>query len=120
MKLFREDDFISLYKKIMKDGYNSKGAGDMWEPSTRNTDIVEIANDIFQKWLDDAPTVYASEKTKIEWGWTEHKAASDTRSAKLVCIEEIKKDCKHEPLEEVKHTVCKHCGVHLDAEWKVK
>lgn len=127
MKLFREDDFISLYKKIMKDGYNSYGAGEMWEPSTSCNDIVDIANEIFQKWLDKAPTVYGYIGTQAS-SWSSYKPdtfiqENITHSAKLVCIEEIKKECVEHVPEDGWFVMsypskCKHCGTYIKAKWE--
>lgn len=49
MKIFKEADFYKLYSSIMKDGYFSKGAGDMWEPNTRPNEISDLANEILTK-----------------------------------------------------------------------
>lgn len=41
---FKASDFQEVYRQIMKDGYQSHGAGDMWEPNMRPDDIAEQAN----------------------------------------------------------------------------
>lgn len=111
MKLFKPEDFetdVSLLKQ---------GHGDI--PYISTPLASNIANNKLKEWLDAATVVYGRGN---QWDITDDKPDSYlgcTHSAKLVCIEEIKRDCKHEPLEEVKHTVCKHCGLHLDAVWRV-
>lgn len=109
MKLFKPEDFESI--TIITD--------------KEMQEIAEIANAKLKEWLDAAPTVYgqgigAMKSAYWNMNGPDFEIYKHTHAAKLVCIEEIKKDCKHEPLEEIKHTVCKHCGVHLDAEWMVK
>lgn len=88
----------------------------------------KIVNNILDKHLESCPVVYgnnfkSNDGSAFDIGsvWNITKLNDKTHKARLFGIEEIKKEpCKHEPLEEIKHTVCKHCGVHLDAEWMVK
>lgn len=85
------------------------------------------ANLIMLDWLDAAPTVYSDEQRL----WTNYKDEDDKVTGKLVCIEEIKEECKHAPSQMqaqfVDHyhvveftSTCKHCGCELVADWKVK
>lgn len=126
MKLFKQEDFEKDVRLL------HQGHGDI--PYISTPLASNIANKKLKEWLDNSRTLYASKDT--EWQWTEYQDDSDTHTAKLVCIEEIKKECKeHEPVPyrfsfivnnvaEVKNWKdsfkCKHCGVHLVAEWKVK
>jgi len=62
-----------------------------------------------------------------DWQWTETQSRLDTHKARLFGIEEIKKDCKHEPVEYQKHFgdsdiyyQCRKCYVELIATWSEK
>lgn len=43
-EVFKADDVQFEYNKIMKEGYISKGAGDMWEPNYRPDDLALFLN----------------------------------------------------------------------------
>lgn len=80
-----------------------------------------IANNILNKHLESCPVVYASKSQG--WQWTETKNDLDTHKARLFGVEQIKKDCKHEPDWEEEGTgrpYCIHCNVELVAEWRAK
>lgn len=42
--VFTAEDFQQIYNKIIKEGYISWSAGDMWEPAIDAQDIADIAN----------------------------------------------------------------------------
>lgn len=98
---------------------------------TCGTDLMYIseAQEIFDSWfkqeIESAPVVYAHGPSSA-YQWTHGKASRDQYSARLIMIEEIKKDCvKHEPISFEAYTInwkiiCKHCGAELIQEWKVK
>lgn len=79
-----------------------------------------------KKKLKDAKTLYAGNAD--DWQWVSYKNSTDTYTAKLVCIEKMKKEpCKHDiELNSFysdgnrEYAKCYHCGVELVAEWKVK
>jgi len=54
--------------------------------------FIDMANDKFKEWLISAPTVYGNPKNGF-WGPDQEGGYKefDTHTAKLVCIEEIKK-----------------------------
>lgn len=94
-------------------------------------DAADIANKLFQEWLEKQPVVYSFYTGAIDNVWTEEQSTLDSHKARLVCIEPIQKKCeKHEPIELAKISdaalglgwkcVCKHCGVELVAEWRAK
>lgn len=124
---FKSEDFQHVYGNIMRDGYLSKGAGDMWEPNSRPEDIANIANDILEKWLSEAKVVYGLVTPNV---WCEDKddfkSSMLTHRALLINIEEIKREpCKHEPkfeqggVQSLTANTCKHCGVRIVvADWK--
>ena len=82
-------------------------------------DAADIANKLFQEWLEKQPMVY--EATTYAGMWLHDRPVTETNKARLVMIEPIQKKCeKHEPrLDELMH-VCRHCGVELVAEWRAK
>lgn len=119
MKLFKPEDFetdVSLLKQ---------GHGDI--PYISTPLASNIANEKLKEWLDAAPTVYGYIGSEGST-WSSYKPGTfiqenNTHSAKLLCIEEIKKECKHEPdliNQKIGGWFCKHCNAELVAEWKVK
>lgn len=80
-------------------------------------EMAEIANTILKEWLDAAPTVYSDEQRL----WTNYKDEDDKVLGKLVCIEEIKKECdEHWPIgsAEPYKIVCQKCGATLLQQWR--
>ncbi len=100
MKLFKPEDFETI----------------IIATSEEMNQISDFANAKLKEWLDAAPTVYGDN----DGLWIDrNRYKNDTHSAKIVCIEQIKTEpCKHEPVEEIRHTICKHCNVKLDAKWE--
>lgn len=87
----------------------------------------EIANKKLNALIESAPLVYCSKPDKENSHlWSHHQTKGyDTHTARLILIEEIKKECvKHEPWEDEivgsHRIICKHCRVELIPEWKVK
>lgn len=86
-----------------------------------------IAQDIFENWLKEQPVVTGWQDDD-SWVWGTSVNKPDTHTARLVAIEEIKREpCKHEADGLISGTVveyslnnikCRHCGVKLVAEWK--
>lgn len=96
----------------------------------------EIANAKLKEWLDAAPTVYLEKHDNL----SHVNEIGFIKKGKIVCIEEIKKECeKHIPTIKSKQVslpqasdpyaaalvlgcevVCLNCGKSLVAEWKVK
>jgi len=95
--------------EIMKDGYLSKGAGDMWEPSSSYEDISDLAQAILNDYLDKhGVEVFSNDSTVL--GWTKHKAIADTHKALLIDVEEIK-ECEHKKVRyEEPDFICGDCG----------
>ena len=50
-EVLSEKDLQDIYNKIMKEGYKSKSAGDMWEPSYRPDDMALALNKILNEKL---------------------------------------------------------------------
>lgn len=85
------------------------------------------------KLIDEAPTVYGREYTHGDFKWSNVKHEHDITKAKLMFINEIKKEpCKHEPgpfagqkmsVDRYDNrfykyeTNCQYCGVTLKATW---
>lgn len=111
MKLFKPEDFGGAYENQYTARLDAIG-------------VTDIANTKLQEWLDAAPTVYGTIDISEPKFWGEKKFGSDTHSAKLVCLEEIKKECtEHEVVNvciegALIRAVCKHCGAELKATWK--
>lgn len=118
MKLFKAEDFASS------------------QVETYHSLIADLANLKLNQWLDAAPTIYSDNAH----AWLENENQISLKKAKLVCIEEIKKECEnHIPTIKSKQVslpnasdpfaaalvlgcevVCLNCGKSLVAEWKVK
>jgi len=81
---------------------------------------VSTAQAVFDKWysehIENAPIVYGKFKDNV---WTKRQGELDTYSAKLVCIEELKKGCKGihtvsmDQLDQQGQALCLVCGVML-------
>lgn len=93
--------------------------------------VASRANSLLEKAL--GPKIYNNKNYSSFWSEQQNFNTIDSHQAYLFQIEEIKKECvKHEPIIErlliadshsfadIKHEKCKHCGVELIAEWKVK
>ena len=126
---FTEDDFAEIYKKIMSDGYFSKGAGDMWEPNTRPEDLAKIANAKLNALLSTGVRVWGLEEKKV-W-YVGESDANDTHTALLINIQPIEKpECREHELgathfdadTKIYRYECKHCGTELEkiVTWKEK
>ena len=87
--------------------------------------MIQLARLVFR--LQSRPVVYAF-KNKAGWDTFDKKDNNEyaTHKARLMFIEEIvKESCKHEPYKNTltrayQSVDCKHCGVELVADWKVK
>jgi len=133
--VFTKEDFGSM-EQYCRDNHPSR---------LSTTEIIEIvvreANEKIQMLIESSPVVYGSkfisnDGSAFDIGsvWNITKLSDKTHSARLMFIEEIKKDCKHEPggklskgsLEHVNRggsvndlkTFCKHCGIELINEWR--
>ena len=97
--------------------------------------IADVANTILKEWLDAAPTVhgwYPGTYPNGTWTSSETVHSTSTHIAKLVCIKSINHEsCRHEPTNITAsvdnednivgfYSKCKHCGLELVADWKVK
>ena len=90
----------------------------------------DVANQELQKMIESWPVVYGSkfisnDGSAFDIGsvWNITKISDKTHSARLMVIEEIKKECvKHEPgayQAGLGETIrCCHCNVPLIAEWR--
>lgn len=124
--LFKPDLFNDIHRRIMKDGYLSRNAGDMWEPNTRPDDIAQLVNDELDRIIEASPVVFGKFiKETYGWSMSESTGLGDTHRGRLICIEELEKpECVHEHSaiydehQRKYHDLCKHCGVELQAEWK--
>ncbi len=83
----------------------------------------------FDEWyrenIESAPLVYGRHPAPQEYigNWANRETDCDTHTARLILIEEIKKECvKHiAKFDRQQNTYfCENCGVELYAEWKVK
>lgn len=64
---FKPEDFRAIYSKIMRDGYKSHGAGDMWEPDCRPDDIAKIANEKLDPVLKELVEALAWYSDRNNW-----------------------------------------------------
>lgn len=88
--------------------------------------VSEYANKIFTEWLQSQVVVYGWLDSENESGiWTTSESQGDTHTARLVCVEELKREpCRHEP-SDTSFTIsplslsgfCNKCGVKLKAQW---
>lgn len=126
-KIFSAEDFTQTPSMKEQHEWEKPIAYDEW--------LAMLANRRFEAWLKEQPVVYGHDLNgECEtWNFAHYRdnypATSDTHTARLVCIEEIKREpCKHEPRTEIYNEGfndfrvfmddCKHCGVKLVAEWK--
>jgi len=97
--------------------------------------VAHIANTKLEKLMESWPVIMSSNENA--WWYradeTVKFSAYPTHQARLAFIEPIKRECvKHEAEVQVLHDAegtifftpgygkCKHCGVELEATWKVK
>lgn len=107
MELFKHDDFNDCWCK---------------------DDIAYAANKKLNDYLASCPVVYGQGVEAMKsaiWcmNGPDFEVYRHTHKARLFGIEEIKKDCKHEPDWEEEGTgrpYCIHCNVELVAEWRAK
>lgn len=92
-KLFDPENVKDIYRKIMKEGYMSNGAGDMWEPIYRPDDLASAMQSILNEALDKARVVYAEADTQP---WHNVSFQGITHKALLIQVEPIK-ECEHKP-----------------------
>lgn len=103
IELFTDEDFRDMVKKIHREGYKSKGAGDMWEPDYTVSDVTKIAN---EKLAREGKVFY------VDRGMTELSRTIKDEKMHLVIdsnfknsfykvtiinIQEIEKPCEHPP-----------------------
>ncbi len=93
---------------------------------------VRYAQAKFDEWyrsnIESAPLVYGRHPAPQEYigNWANRETDCDTHTARLILIEEIKKECvKHEPMSFEAYTIdgkyiCRHCSVELIPEWRAK
>lgn len=102
-----------------------------YDDAERNR-IADKCNYIFDKWLSEQPVVYGRTGTQNLWHSDKFESSlstvlSDTHRAILCCIEPLKSECEHEPIEVASFEAavrggewtikCKHCGIKLKAIW---
>lgn len=87
--------------------------------------IADLANSIIEKRL--GPRVTGCKAPVDEFmTWSERHISPDTHQAYLLDVQEIAKDCVHEPklwhhssgAPDSYEPTCAHCGVALKAEWR--
>ena len=86
-------------------------------------------DDWYRENIEIAPLVYNYNEGLRSW-WNPKEmpttAVNPTRQARLILIQEIKKECvKHEPMSFEAYTIdgkyiCRHCSVELILEWRAK
>ncbi len=101
---------------ILRDSFEQFKAGAEWAKKQR-----------VEEMLASATVVYSGRGMTWPNDWTLDMPESNRdRKALLINIEELKKECKHEPspidkfdgeFVRYKDAFCKHCGVELVAEW---
>ena len=86
----------------------------------------------FDEWyrenIESAPLVYGRHPAPQEYigNWANRETDCDTHTARLIDIQEIKKECaNHEPMSFEAYTIdgkyiCRHCSVELILEWRAK
>lgn len=90
-----------------------------------NLHVANICNEKLNEFIESWPVVYGSVGAIPKpYVWSINKITTDTHSARLAFIKEIKKEpCKHEPdnrgwvSEYDGFVLCKHCGVKLKSVW---
>lgn len=128
MKLFTRDSFLSVYKKIFKDGHASCNAGDQWEPMTSPDHLADVANEFVDRYIAEFGVRvlgYHDNDYAPGKGWLfdnlqiENPGDAYTHEAIVVCIKQIsKKKCEHISLQHKdllgRYTAkCKLCGESL-------
>lgn len=85
--------------------------------------VADQANKILNKLIESSPVAYGSTKRPLD-GWNEKEYESSTHRARLMFIEEIKREpCIHEPVIHDSSNFkcveykCHKCGVELQATW---
>ena len=81
--------------------------------------VLYVVNEKLNKLIESWPVVWSDNAHS----WFENENPISAKKARLAFIEEIKKDCKHEPFNDScvpNHFHCKHCGVELQATWSEK
>jgi hypothetical protein len=92
-----------------------------------------VSADDLEKILRESPVVYGKVTDGQLTRFSDIKDCLDTHTARLLLVEEIKKEpCKHEAavyrntwndtgprhIHDAENLKCAHCGVKLKAEWK--
>jgi hypothetical protein len=87
------------------------------------SEMVELAQAEFDKWLSEQQVVYGIKGTT---GWDKIKNQVDTHKAYIVCIEPLeKKVCEHENIhlgrkpDGKSSYLCADCGAILRPNWEV-
>lgn len=100
-----------------------------YTPESVMSEYVRYAQAKFDEWwkkeIESAPLVYGRHPAPQEYigNWANKETDCDTHTARLILIEEIKKECvKHiAKFDRQQNTYfCENCGTELYAEWKVK
>jgi len=130
INFFKPEDFNNIYKQVMKQGYLSRNAGDMWEPNYRQEDIAKEVNEMLNALIEAMPVVYGSkfisnDGASFDIGsiWNTSRLNDKTHKARLAFIEPI--SCIHVPkqvlgTENAMWAECANCGVELKALWSAK
>lgn len=114
------------------------------------TDAAELANAKFKRWLNLWPLAYLNWNGNLPYELSFHRDKNQTHGAHLALIQQLPTEpCKHEPNEveitmnyeggiysprlgtfdiqklgsskfKSLQSICKHCGVELQAEWSEK
>lgn len=120
--LFTEDtpEIQEIYRQCTKMGYQSHGAGDMWEPSYRPEDIVKALNKVVNQFIEEnGVKVYARGNNYNAYAWTNHQLTEDTHSAILIDIQPLKQ-CEHKEaiFDNLNGTwfKCRNCGKPVKAK----
>lgn len=128
----------NFFNQAIADGLNELGYG-VDIPNDKGEmkfgpechEVYTIAEKLNQL-IESSPVVYGSkfisnDGSAFDIGsvWNITKISDKTHSARLMFIEEIKKECvKHEPSKDrgwlVGDLICKHCKVPLEAIWQEK
>lgn len=98
-------------------------------PEFDSADAQEQFDDWYRENIESAPVVqgwYPGTYPNGTWTSSEVIHKTSTHTARLIDIQEIKKECvRHEPINYMTdykgdHYICKHCGVELIATWSEK
>lgn len=124
---FKPEDLQAVYKKVLKQGFILKTAGDFYETEYATQEMAAELNDLLQAHLATLPKVYGNFGIN---GHDEivHKDRNPAHTALLWGITEIEtKECEHEPeLETLNQGTnwlfgsrrCKRCDIKLKAKWE--